>query len=644
MNATVRSFRWLAVITASLTLLAVLQLREVFSEAGVLIYPFWHSRLLFLQVGLSFLVVLSLAVAFSLACTWTFGILNRIGKWLGRHRVWVFLAGVFPLGLLLAFSLGPYHQYQAGRWVQFWLIWLTGLAVGLLLKSGWPGRSLFFWLAGGLLLTGFSLTVGVQFSQVTDYPFAVHWSEGQLLTNAAQVAGTKVWGQTVDWPIIKRSHALLQSLSFWLPGDQPLWLHRLWNSFLWILFPLGLAVALAGRLKTGSRIETGLLALFGFLFLSQGPVYFDLTPVPLLVLLGFRLERPGRILTWVLLASVWAGFTRLNWFPVAGVTAALLYFLEQPYRGKFRGYFLRPLTWVGLGTVTAYTVNRLYLFLAGTPVDNIGRFFSSRMLWYRLLPSSTFDLGVLPAVVFVTSGLLGLVAWKIVLEKGLHPWRRAAILAVLTVFFLGGLVISAKIGGGDNIHNFDAFLVLLLVASLYAFYQRVKMDSETSSPIQIPAWSIVLMVCLPLFYLAPQVPYLPPLDPATITRIEQQLEEKVGQVQATGKPILFISNQQMLAVKRFEGLLPEPNYEVVFLMEMAITENEEYFQEFYQRLERQEWGLIIIDNLSLETFGRERAFGEETTAWVEWVVKPIREDYLPVGGSRLAGLILLEPR
>jgi hypothetical protein len=464
-----------------------------------------------------------------------------------------------------------------------------------------------------------------------------------LLVNAAQVAGSKVWGQAVDFPAVNRTHAILQSLSFWLPGDNPLWVHRLWNSLLWLIVPLGMAASLGRRLRVGLPVQL-FFALFGYLFLSQGPVYFNLAVIPLVILSGFRSDHKVRSLALVLIASIWAGLSRINWYPVAGILVALLYILETPYDKKFWHYFWQPLGWVAAGTITAFLSNSLVLALSSNPLDQTLNYLRSSLLWYRLWPSATFSMGILPALCLTCAGLLGLLGWKVLAQRGVHVWRRAAISVILLIFLLGGLVVSVKIGGGNNLHNLDAFFVLLLVTAGYTFFDRISKDSGPISSRQSPKWLITVIILLPYVYLVPFLPYRAPVNQHTISRIDNQLEKKIETTLKAGSPILFISNQQMVAINRFPGILPEPEYEVVNMMEMAMVGNAEYFAEFYQQLSQHRWGLIVIDSLSLETAGREKSFGEEQTAWVKWVVEPIRKYYIPVGGNLQAMLILAEPR
>lgn len=640
----ISEFRWLTLGTAALSGLAAWQLKSVLAEAGILEYPVWQTGLILLRTGLLATAALLVLAAVTPLANWLTGGLQKLGGWLARFRVIVILLLLLDAGGLLYVTLGPFYTYQAGKLVQALFIWLAGLAVALLLKVLRPQQGLLFWLAGGVLGAGFLLQIGVLFSQVSNYPFSETWSEGMLLFNAAQFAGQKIWGQPVSWPVMNRSHALLQALSFLIPGNQPLWFHRLWNAILWSCIPVGVMIALGKRLGVNRSLPGLFLILWGFLFLNQGPVYFNLLVIPIIILVGFRSNRFGLSLVVVLLASAWAGISRINWYPMPGALALVLFVLEEPYQGGFWKYFWKPATFMAFGVAAAFAVDKLYRAAAGILTSHTIESIQSTLLWYRLFPSSTFPLGVLPALVIVTSGLLILVGWQIFARGDVHFWRKLSLAVTLAVFLLGGLLVSTKIGGGNNLHNLDAFLVLLTVCAAYAFFNRIAPDTPEQRARQIPGWLTAVMIALPIFYLSPLLPFKPAVNQSTIERLEAQLEERVNEARAAGKPVLFISQTQMLAINRFPGVSPEPQYELVWMMEMAMVGKQQYFSEFYDHLARHEWGLIVIDSLSMREAEGNQSFGEEQDAWVKWVVEPIRAYYIPVGGNPQAQMILAVPR
>jgi hypothetical protein len=190
-----------------------------------------------------------------------------------------------------------------------------------------------------------------------------------------------------------------------------------------------------------------------FLFLFVGPVYFHLTIPVIIVLLGFSAQDDRRTWIAVLLASIWCGWSRVNWYPMPGMIAAVLYFMEVPYRGKnIRSYLLKPALCFAIGILTAFLSQQIYIALSGVP--DSGLFYTSLtsdLLWYRLWPNSSFFLGILPGALIVSLPLW--IAMDLVISRrreDWHPLRIVLILGALFVLFLGGLVVSLKIGGGVN--------------------------------------------------------------------------------------------------------------------------------------------------------------------------------------------------
>ena len=86
-----------------------------------------------------------------------------------------------------------------------------------------------------------------------------------------------------------------------------------------------------------------------------------------------------------------------------------------------------------------------------------------------------------------------------------------------------------------------------------------------------------------------------------------------------------------------------PDYELVFLMEMAIARNQEYLEAFQADLQAQRYGLIVSGPLTTTLQGAAHSFGEENDAWVRKVAKPILCYYEPVLKLKDPALMLLAP-
>jgi len=146
------------------------------------------------------------------------------------------------------------------------------------------------------------------------------------------------------------------------------------------------------------------------LFFFQGAVYYHLMVCVILVLLGYRKDKVWRTLAFVVAASMWAGISRVNWMPLPGLLAGLLYLMDQPFDGKKWPRYLMPvLLWAAVGFGSAWLAQQGYIRVSGEDPALFNSAFSSALIWQRLLPNATFGLGILPAVLLVC--LPGLGCW-----------------------------------------------------------------------------------------------------------------------------------------------------------------------------------------------------------------------------------------
>jgi len=515
--------------------------------------------------------------------------------------------------------------------------------------------------------------------EVSTYPFSLAWSEISRYYYASLFFAEKLYGADLPLSVLHPTRYLMQSLPFLLTNS-PLWLHRLWQVLLWISVT-GLTALLLwwwlGRKQENSLREySGIkvqgsvpestrgiaFILFSFLFLFQGPVYYHLLVMVILILWGYDSKRPWRTLFVVLLVSLWAGVSRINWLPVPGILAAALYLLETPLTHStekstsllaFLRYLLPPAVWVILSTLGGYLSQEAYKTLSGNPPELFGSSFSSDLLWYRLLPNPTYPLGILPSAVLVSLPLLLLAGAKLWRTwRGVHPLRLLGLAGMLLVLFAGGVVVSVKIGGGSNLHNLDAYLVLLLVVCGALVLGALRFDRPQSSPAQphLPAWLepilLALTVAIPLGYALSAGRALPRHDFAAAQSALQEVARAVEQADQQGGEVLFISQRHLLTL----GMLGEvttplvADYEMVFLMEMAMSGNRFYLDAFQSGVQAQRYALIVSGPLTTNLQGRAHSFGEENDAWVIEVSEPILCYYEPILKLKDPALMLLAPR
>ena len=200
-----------------------------------------------------------------------------------------------------------------------------------------------------------------------------------------------LYGVRAPLTVLHPSRYLMQAVPFLF--EAPLWMHRAWQVLLWLLTS-GLTGWLVARRAAGSQpwIVRLSLAVGAILFLFQGPVYYHLLVMVIFVLWGFNRAHPWRNLVVVLLASLWAGISRVNWLPVPGMLAAAMYFLEVPYsldqtnkgfidqtnKGfkplvrlksmlHMGRYLLPSAVWTILGSLVAWGSQQVYQGISGNP-------------------------------------------------------------------------------------------------------------------------------------------------------------------------------------------------------------------------------------------------------------------------------------
>jgi hypothetical protein len=329
---------------------------------------------------------------------------------------------------------------------------------------------------------------------------------------------------------------------------------------------------------------------------------------------------------------MWAGASRVNWFPVPAMLAIAIYLLETSFKREGWRYWLTPIVWGASGLAAAIVAQFMYISISGNAdIRVFGSSFTSDLLWNRLLPNSTFPLGILPGIMIVSAPL---VIATIQMTRGkfsyLHPLRWGALLAVLVVLFLGGLIVSVKIGGGGDIHNMDAFIVLLALIATSFFAGNVAGESEPNPVWGQVHWPVLLAILLvPIGFALPQIGFPPRYDHVSVENDIQKLQGAASEAVNSGGEVLFITERQLLTFKELNNIPLVPEYEQIELMEMAMSGNREYLEHYYADLKNHRFAVIIAEKQKF-TQQKKGSFVEENTAWVRYVGAPLLCAYKPV--------------
>lgn len=582
--------------------------------------------------------------------------------------------GLLPLGSLTILAM-------------FWSVSLAGcIFLRASIKPDHPLNQVPWigYLGISVLLSAFTYRISSFLPDISAYPFTLTWSETSRYYYASLFFGKEIYGFAIPPTVLHPSRYLIQSIPFLLP-DSPLWLHRAWQVILWVGFTLVTSLVLVKRLLIRNRMWQWLSVLWIFLFLLIGPVYYHLQVPVILVCLGFnRYEiasiRKRNLISFIsiLLASAWAGISRVNWFPVPGMLAVTLWMLEVPFQHTtssekeseqsivFRDifiYLLKPAGWSLLSIGIAFLTQGLYILWSGNPTSEFTSSFSSGLLWYRLWPNPTFILGILPGILLLSFPSLWIIVLRLREFDGTKPlWRSIHIIrllglaAVLGVLFIAGLVVSVKIGGGSNLHNMDSYLVLLMVISASFFFKKVIADQNAPEKnstkldrsliinqrkIQIALGAALSIVVL--FSILGRGPVTAQPDQKTVDKALKELKQNIEKAKLAGGEILFLSNRHLITFEDVEGVQLVPEYERVFLMEMAMAGNTEYLERFHNELSEHRFSLIISEPLFLRQKDENEIFGEENNAWVQAVSRYVLCYYKEENRARAVNIQFFTP-
>ena len=567
---------------------------------------------------------------------------------------------ILLIGLSAILLAVPYPFPFEDLLLRLTFLCLVALSASALLKAASPSLSWLQAVTASTIFTFAALKAASFLPSLSTHPLSLDWSEGSRYFYASLFFSRSLYGIDAPLPVLHPAQYLLQSVPFLIPGS-PIWLHRLWQVLLWISTPLLSAWLLSHRLALHNSLHKGLFIAWSFLFLLIGPVFYHLFLPFILILALFLFPVPTRLRTAIsfaalILASIWAGICRVNWFPVPAFLAASLFLLEQPIGSRnLSRYLLHPFLWVFSGTALALASYLVYIRLSGNPLHYFASSFTSNLLWRRLLPNPTFPPGILLAISAVSLPLLLIFALQLFNpHRRFHPIRPIGLAAMLLVVLAEGLVVSTKIGGGSNLHNMDAFLSLLWVISAYLFFgrfspdltptgeQTLKLPSNRLPALRRLALTLAILAPLPFALLSVKEVSLPGREDTA--KLITRLQDYATEASKNSGEVLFIANRQLLTFHEIEGIPLVPEYERVFLMEMAMANNETYLETFYNDLKKHRFSLIVVEpSLPRTDTGIER-FSIEDDIWYKYVWRELMCTYEPYKTFSVAHLQLLVPR
>lgn len=643
-----RSF-WLTILIVTffvnLTMMRLTYLRLI--EIGAIFQRATWSVMLILCLGI---MLISLGLIFYLIRfgTLPFKLTSRFSQFQFDGTLWravgmaLFLAILFLLPYIkFRYELGqevkePVRDPVLMLYLYYWMCWWAFLVAMWALKVAFRTT----WHMGfvaALILLGVAYETLIRFNLVTSYPLSLGWSEGSRYYYGSLYFSNWIYGESFPLSTLHPTRYLLQSLPFLIP-DLGLFAHRFWQFLLWIGLTAAAAIVIAKRaFPPQEKYAQWLAAGWLFLFLLRVGVYYHLEIMVIIPLLFVSAKRPWRSLIAVIASSIWAGISRVNWFPMPAMIAIAMYLLETPFTfankdNSFKGmmkYLSQPALWTVAGLLSALLAQVAYIFLSGNSgnADAFTSSFTSDLLWYRLWPNENHALGIVPAILIVSGPLILTLILAARQWYSLHPIRWLGLISMIIALFAGSLVVSTKIGGGGDLHNMDTYAVLIAIVAAYFVGGRVQVESNQLS-IQTRSWPVMTTaVVIPLLFLIPLLRPYPIYNDNINQLVNGQLIQAVDEAGKTG-PVLFINERQLVALGDVNVPLVY-DYEVVTLMEMAMSGNQAYLDRFYNDLANHQFAAIVAtkQNTGIKEAG---AFFEENNVWNSRVSPYILCYYAPV--------------
>jgi hypothetical protein len=164
----------------------------------------------------------------------------------------------------------------------------------------------------------------------------------------------------------------------------------------------------------------------------------------------------------------------------------------------------------------------------------------------------------------------------------------------------------------------------------YAATDRWRLSSPDDYKRPNSPLLVILVILMPICFAVGMGKSLRTFDMDQASRSLAEIQSTVDPFSSEDGEVLFISQRHLLTFGMVEGVEIIPEYETVFLMEMAMSRNRDYLDQFHQDLRNRKFDLIVVDRLSTQIQARDHNFAEENNAWVEEISMPILCYYVPL--------------
>ncbi len=505
-----------------------------------------------------------------------------------------------------------------------------------------------------IFIFSFVIVLVAQFTDVTNYPFSLEWSEGNRLWDYSILFGRSRYNYPADAPLspfLDFGRQLTGGLAFLLPNltirGARLWVDLI-NVLPYLLFGLIIFYPPAEK-KSFIWLAMG---AWVFMYLRQVSIH---TPLVIsAILLVFVWRKPlWAALPVILLAAYFAAISRYTWTFAIGIWAVMLEFGSDPLTtGKIETRtWIRSITMGSAGLIGGFVFPKIipnaFVWASGVSAERVISHLNSQpLLWYRLLPNATYTDGILLGVIKVSLPLIIILAYLAYSKKWcLNSLQKLSIVLPLFAFLGVGLIASTKIGGGGDLHNLDMFFIALVITVAIAWFNggRQLVEYIDDTPLVIRILLIVIVVMPMLQFLntlrinsysgnvdrilsltdlsnSRQLNLLP--SHSEVNESLAIIRRRVSDASQQGE-VLFIDQRQLLTFGFVDNVPLVPEYEKKIVIDSAMSQRFDYFEVFYRDIANHRFSLIVSNPLGVGDQNSDSQFGEENNFWVEWVARPI---------------------